>query len=94
MSTRVDKGAIFENFFVADRLKLGTLQIFPPEIMFWRTRTGLEIDVIEKNGTDIFAYECKWKEVVMMPPLFKKAYPQAKFECVTTENILTRRSFL
>ncbi|MEK7071088.1 MAG: ATP-binding protein [Patescibacteria group bacterium] len=94
MNARTDKGAIFENFFVADRIKHGALQIFPPEIMFWRTRAGLEIDVIERNGADIFAYECKWKEIVTAPPLFKKAYPQAQFECVTTENILTRRSFL
>ena len=28
--------------------------------MFWRTRIGTEIDVIEKNGENIFATECKW----------------------------------
>lgn len=88
MDTRADKGAIFENFFVAERMKKGTLQIFPPEIMFWRTRAGQEIDVIEKNGIDIFAYECKWKEKITAPRSFKIAYPKAHFECVTTENIV------
>lgn len=88
MDARTDKGAIFENFFVAERMKKGALEIFPPEIMFWRTRSGVEIDMIEKNGREIFAYECKWKEAVAAPRPFKTAYPQARFECVTAENIL------
>lgn len=88
MDTRADKGVIFENFFIAERIKKGTLEIFPPEIMFWRTRAGIEIDVIEKNGIDISAYECKWKEKVIMPISFKKKYPDARFECITIENIV------
>lgn len=90
METRNDKGAIFENFFVSELMKKGALEIFPPEIMFWRTRTGLEIDVIEKNGTEISAYECKWKEKAAAPALFTKMYPSARFECVTTQNIIER----
>lgn len=88
MDTRTDKGAIFENFFIAERIKKGTLEIFPPEIMFWRTRTGIEIDLIEKFGIEILAFECKWKEKITVPNTFKTAYPKAKFECITTENIL------
>lgn len=88
MDTRSDKGVIFENFFVTEQIKKGTLEIFPPEIMFWRTRTGVEIDVIEKNGRDISAYECKWKEKITVPIPFKTKYPHASFECVTTENIV------
>lgn len=90
MDTRTDKGAIFENFFVTELLKKGSLEIFPPEIMFWRTRTGVEIDVIEKSGRDISAYECKWKEACIAPTLFKAAYPNAAFECITVENIVGR----
>jgi len=89
MATRTDKGAIFENFFITELIKNGTLEIFPPEIMFWKTRTGDEIDVIEKNGINISAYECKWKGVATVPASFKTAYPNARFECVTTENIMT-----
>lgn len=89
MDIRTDKGAIFENFFVAERMKKGTLQIFPPEIMFWRTRAGFEIDVIEKSGIEIFAYECKWKEKTTVPRPFKESYPKARFESITTENIVT-----
>ena len=92
MDTRTDKGAIFENFFVTELMKNGTLTIFPPEIMFWRTRAGIEIDVIEKSGINISAYECKWKEKVTAPISFKKAYPHAHFESITTENIIVHFS--
>ncbi|MCW1929803.1 MAG: ATP-binding protein [Candidatus Kerfeldbacteria bacterium] len=88
MEARSDKGAIFENFYVDERIKQGTLHIFPPEIFFWRTRTGVEIDVIEKNGKEISAYECKWKEQVSAPAAFSAAYPEAHFECITTKNIV------
>lgn len=88
MDTRADKGGIFENFFIAERMKKGALEIFPPEIMFWRTRAGIEIDVIEKNGIEIFAYECKWKEKTTVPRSFRTAYPHAHFESITPENIV------
>jgi predicted AAA+ superfamily ATPase len=87
MDSREDKGGIFENFFVAELMKKGSLEIFPPEIMFWRTRAGSEIDVIEKIGREVFAYECKWKEEATAPIPFKKAYPRAHFESITTANI-------
>ena len=88
MDHRADKGAIFENFFVAELMKKGVLEIFPPEMMFWRTRAGVEVDVIEKTGPKIFAYECKWKEATTVPSAFKTAYPHAEFQCITTENIV------
>ena len=73
MAGRDDRGAIFENFFVSERMKKGSLEIFHPEIMFWRTRTGQEVDVIEKSGANISAFECKWKGVVSTTRQFLKA---------------------
>jgi len=89
MDTRRDKGAIFENFFVTEKMKEGILEIFPPEIMFWRTRAGIEIDVIEKKGPKIFAYECKWQDKIAVPISFQTAYPEAHFECINTGNIFS-----
>lgn len=88
METRIDRGAIFENYFVSERMKSGVLEIFPPEIMFWRSRAGEEIDVVEKSGVEISAFECKWKDIATVPPQFSKAYPNAVFQSVTAENIL------
>lgn len=88
METRADRGAIFENYFVSERMKRGILEIFPPEIFFWRSRAGAEIDVVEKSGVQISAFECKWKDVTSAPAQFRKAYPQAAFQSVTAENVL------
>lgn len=90
MEKRTDKGHIFENFFISERLKVGTLENFPPEIMFWRTRIGLEIDVIEKSGLNISAYECKWSETNVSFKEFLKLYPEAKTKVVTPDNFLSK----
>lgn len=92
MISRADKGVIFENFFIIELMKKGVVDIFTPEIMFWRTRAGVEIDVIEKKGIEIFAYECKWKDNVIVPTAFKNAYPNAYFECINTKNIVAHFS--
>ncbi len=91
IETRADKGAIFENFFVAERMKKGSLEIFPPEIMFWRTRTGSEIDVIEKNGPKITAYECKWSDRNFSFKEFLKRYSNADTQVVTPHDLLKQK---
>ena len=89
MDRREDKGFIFENFFISERLKIGNNeQIFPPELMFWRTRQGEEVDVIEKNGIEIFAYECKWKKKNFSLDYFLKKYPQAVARLVTPHDLV------
>lgn len=88
METRADRGAIFENYFVSERMKKGALDIFPPEIMFWRSRAGAEIDVVEKSGINVFAFECKWKDTVSAPVQFSKTYPTATFQTVHADNII------
>lgn len=89
LDNRVDKGLIFENFFMSERIKNGSnLHIFPPEIMFWRTRTGLEIDVVEKMGSDITAYECKWNKENVSFEKFLKKYPNAQVQVVTPNDLL------
>ncbi|MES2023781.1 MAG: ATP-binding protein [Patescibacteria group bacterium] len=90
LEVRADKGVIFENFFITERLKYGTLETFPPEIMFWRTRTGLEIDFIEKSGLDIIAYECKWSDTDVSFKEFLKLYPNAKTSVVTPDNLIKK----
>lgn len=78
LEEREDKGGIWENFFISERLKIGSLETFPPEILFWRTRQGIEVDVIEKNGDSITAYECKWKKEEVPFKEFLKKYSGAK----------------
>lgn len=87
---RTDRGFIFENYFMVERIKEGNnSHIFPPELMFWRTRQGLEIDIIEKSGVDIAAYECKWnKNEKPSFSIFLKSYPNAKTYVVNPDDLL------
>lgn len=88
MEKREDRGFIFENYFMSERVKIGNNEkVFPPEIMFWRTRTGEEVDVIEKNGTEITAYECKWSETKVSFEPFLKKYPSARTLVVTPSQL-------
>lgn len=88
---RDDRGALFENFFVAERLKVSSLRDVHSRIMFWRNRQGEEIDVIEESENTLEAFECKWnnKNMNVRPPAqFMKSYPDASFQVVTPEVLL------
>ncbi|MDO8482885.1 MAG: ATP-binding protein [bacterium] len=89
LAIRKDAGFIFENYFISERTKEGSNNsIFPPEVMFWRTRNGLEVDVIEKKGPLISAYECKWTKRDVSFKHFLKSYPQATVRVVTPHDLL------
>lgn len=96
---RPDKGAIFENFFIAEKIKERSYVMRLSDIHFWRNRQGAEVDFVELAQTDkkIFAYECRWKGTAFVPNAFKILYPNACFEYITTENIINhfaRESFV
>jgi predicted AAA+ superfamily ATPase len=89
LDQRDDRGFIFENYFMSERIKLANNNhIFPPEIMFWRTRSGDEMDVIEKSGMEITAYECKWSTTKVSLEPFLKKYPKAHAKVVTPKDLL------
>lgn len=92
VESRAERGSLFENFFMMERMKLGTLETFPPELMFWRTRKGMEIDVIEKQGAAIRAYECKWQYEDTKFTSFLDKYPQATATVVTPKSVIAKYS--
>jgi predicted AAA+ superfamily ATPase len=94
VAERSDKGPIFENFFVAERLKGATLEPYRVEVLFWRNRQAEEIDVIEVRGEAIQAFECKWKEGTQkaVPKSFIKKYPTATYVVVTPNTLVEKIS--
>ena len=88
VSDRVDKGFIFENFYFCELLKKHSLEIFPPEILFWRTRTKFEVDFIEKDGLKIKATECKWSDEKVVFKNFLKEYPGSETGVMTVDILL------
>jgi predicted AAA+ superfamily ATPase len=88
---RTDKGALWENFLVSERLKLLHYQDIDAKRYFWRTTQQQEIDYLEERQGKLYAYEFKWnpKARVRFPKTFLNAYPENETSCVSRENFET-----
>ena len=86
---REDKGALWENLFFTERLKLHAFRRDGGEIYFWRTKKQHEMDFIEiVNGT-IAAFECKAGNKInsTSSKAFSRAYPNIPVTVVSPDNI-------
>lgn len=57
---RTDKGALWENFLISERIKLQEYHQQYTFNYFWRTVQKQKIDFIEERNGQISAYEFKW----------------------------------
>lgn len=73
---RQDKGALWENFLMSERLKYLSYHQIITNSYFWRTTQQQEIDYIEERNGKLFAYEFKWKSEgkEKTPSSFEKTY--------------------
>lgn len=89
INLRDDKGKLWENFLVVERLKKQAYSYLLSNNYFWRTWDQKEIDFIEEREGKLFGYEFKWSEKKgKMPSDFQKNYPGSKLEIVNLENFL------
>jgi predicted AAA+ superfamily ATPase len=90
LNLRDDTGALWENYLVMERLKKQEYTGISCTNYFWRTYDRKEIDWIEEREGRLFAYEFKWSPSAKaaVPKDFIKAYPDANFERVDSENYL------
>jgi predicted AAA+ superfamily ATPase len=73
---RFDKGALWENFLISERLKANSYSGRFVNSYFWRTHNQAEIDYIEEYDGILHAYEFKWKaQKVRFANSFLRAYP-------------------
>jgi predicted AAA+ superfamily ATPase len=89
---RQDKGALWENFLVSERLKQLSYTNSLSRPYFWRTTTQQEIDYIEINADAVSAFEFKWSptKTSKLPKSFSAAYDPS-FLVVNKDNF---RKFL
>ena len=88
LKLRNDIGALFENYFVMERIKYHQQKTgLLPIIYFWRTHSQLEIDYIEEKDGVFRAFECKWSEEKAGFTEFQKAYPNSETFVVNSKNI-------
>lgn len=87
LELRPDKGAIWENFLISERMKKNSYEGSLAKPYFWRTVQQQEIDYVEETAGQITGYEIKWNAnaKVKIPKLFKETYA-AEIEVLTREN--------
>ncbi len=86
LDLREDKGALWENFLISERLKQNKYKNPFTKMYFWRTKQQQEIDLVEIKADDIYAFEFKWsKDNVKFPTSFINNY-KAETKLINKNN--------
>lgn len=91
LELRQDNGALWENFFIAERLKYNHYTDRLVNAYFWRTSDKQEIDYIEEVNGELYLFEMKWntkKQKTKLPNLFVETYHPKQADVITPENYL------
>ena len=91
LALRNDTGALWENFFISERLKANHYTGHYAKSYFWRTKSQQEIDYVEEADGEFRAFELKWnskKANATIPASFRQTYPVAEAVVVTPDNYL------
>ncbi len=85
LESRVDKGALFENFIISELIKQDSYSDTNFKFYYWRTKQGSEIDVVLEKGSALIGVEIKYKRKAANKA-FKNRYPEARVRLVTADN--------
>ncbi len=89
LNLRNDTGQLWENYLMAERMKVNAYLKRRVNSYYWRTYDQQEIDLIEESGTSLAAFEFKWnKNKVKIPTAWKNNYQDASFEVIHKDNYL------
>lgn len=89
LDLRNDSGALWENFFVSERVKFNHNRRRRVNTYFWRTYDRAELDYLEEEGGRLVGFECKWTTARWRPPAaFTAAYPESETHLVHRTNYL------
>lgn len=87
INIRQDKGGLWENFLISERIKQNEYKITLAKSYFWRTTQQQEVDYVEEINQEIFGYEFKWNpnKKVRLPKTFVEKY-NAQEKLINIEN--------
>lgn len=91
LALRNDVGALWENFFISERIKSNHYNARYCRSYFWRTTQQQEIDYIEESDGQFTLFEMKWnpnKASAKIPKAFMENYDVAETVVVTTDNYI------
>jgi predicted AAA+ superfamily ATPase len=88
LALRNDKGALWENYLVSERMKRNHYHHYYCNTYFWRTTQQQEVDYIEERNGVLHAFEFKYSDNkrTRLPLTFSKAYPEHTYSVYTTTN--------
>lgn len=88
LNLRQDVGALWENFFVSERLKYNLYRRHFVKSYFWRTQQQQEIDLVEEADGIFYAFELKWNEKrkATFHKNFLNAYNPKETNVITPKN--------
>lgn len=86
---RPDKGALWENYLMAERRKYTDYKGMWVNSYFWRTQDQQEIDYIEEQDGSFLAFEFKWnpEAKARLSKTFANAYPGTVYKVITPANV-------
>lgn len=87
LNLRQDKGGLWENFLISERIKQNEYKMTLAKSYFWRTTQQQEVDYVEEINQKIYGYEFKWnpKKKVKLPKTFVEKY-EAEEALINKEN--------
>lgn len=87
LDLRTDKGALWENFLISERMKQIEYKQSLARTYFWRTKQQQEVDFVEENSGKIIGYEFKWnkKKTSRLPKTFVESY-NAESKVIDKDN--------
>ncbi len=83
---RRDRGILWENYCIQERIKRLHYDQIHHQAYYWRTYDQQEIDWIESYNQELHAYEMKWKKTSKVPQAFAKSYPDASYTTLNSSN--------
>jgi len=87
LENRNDIGILWENYIISERIKMQNYSRMIVNNYFWRTYDKQEIDWIEERGGKLFAFEFKWNEKKIKPPVaWRNTYRNSEFKVVHRNN--------
>lgn len=91
--TDTERGALWENYFIMERMKFHDYADDDVQLFFWRDKQKHEIDLVERDAAgNLRTFECKLKEQnLKAPSYFRTLYPDCPFDVAAPSNF--RRFF-
>ena len=87
LALRNDKGALWKNFLISERMKMNSYSKHYCNTYFWRTFDQAEVDYIEEYDGALHVFEFKWKSNnKKMPASLLNSYTVNSTSIIDTEN--------